>query len=214
MMRYILVFVCALPLLACASAAIAAQPAASGNQVTPSWTEEFSATSGGVDIGGGVGTGVYLDPDAGPWQKIIFGIFVSPLPIRENLVILPDPSTVPPPPGGPPWTDWDELILTPGWGWGGNPTATITEPDQTVKNVAGIIKTIVNPNDFVEFDFNPAENPGARLTIIKSLVWLGPGPMPQPGTVVINEYPTPEPGTIVLLISGLLALGFGYIRRR
>ena len=213
-MRYFVIFTGTFLVLACASVAMAVAPAASGEQVTPSWTEEFSATSGHVDIGGGTGVGVYLDPNAGPWQKIIFGIFVSPLPINETINIMADPRTIPPLPGGPAWTDWDELILTPGWGWA-NASLVITEPDQTQKTIAGTVKTILNPSDFVEFDFNPAENPGASLFITKSLVWNGPpGQMPLPSTVIINEYPTPEPATIVLLISGLLALGLGYIRQR
>jgi hypothetical protein len=194
-------------MLACASAAMAAAPAASGDQVTPSWIEDVSATSGSVDIGSPGGVGIYLDPTAGPWQKNIFGISVSPLPIHEIIAILPAPTGL----NGPSWTDWDEQILTPGWSWAAQPTVTLSDDGI----VFGTVSTKVNQNDFVVFNFNPAENPGATLTISKALVWNnGVGLPPQNSMVTIIEYPTPEPGTIVLLISGLLALGLGYIRRR
>jgi hypothetical protein len=214
-MRYFVIFAGMFLVLACTSVVMAAPVSGDFTKPTdPTLPDWFSATSGGVDIGGGTGIGIYIDPKAGPWLKQIVGISVSPLPITETVNIVADPATIPPLPGGPPWTDWDELIMTQGWQWAPNASLTITESDGiTVKNVAGILKTVNFLNDLVEFDFNPAENPGASLFITKQLRYNGPG-LPQNATVWIAEYPTPEPATIVLLISGLLALGLGYIRRR
>jgi hypothetical protein len=118
-------------------------------------------------------------------------------------------------PGLPPWTDWEELIdplKNPvGWQWVTNDLqkSTVTFSDDGTVN--GAVSQKVNPNDFVKFDFNP-EFPGVTVTVVKWLTWTGA--IQNPGMVWIDEYPTPEPSTIILLISGLLALGLGYIRRR
>ena len=212
MMRYFVILTSAFLVLAWTSVAMAVPPpSASGNlSGTQSPVDEYSGTgTGPVDIGGGTGIGIYLDPNAGPWQKLIVGISVSPKTILEGINIMADPNYIPAP--GPAWTDWDEQIMTLGWHWA-NASLVITEPDLSTKNVIGVISTKVNPNDFVVFNFIPAENPGATLAITKNLVFNAGVPVNQ--NCLIIEYPTPEPATIVLLISGLLAFGLGYIRRR
>jgi hypothetical protein len=216
MARYSVILATVFLVLAFTSVASASMASGDFTKPTdPTLPDWFSATSGEVIIDLGGTGGIYLDPNAGPWKKQIVGIGVNPLLIHEFIPIAAAPGTIPPPPGGPPWTDWDELIdplLNPvGWQWAANPAPTVTLSDDGI--VVGIIKSINNPNDFVEFDFNPAEHPGATLTISKWIVWTGL-PAQNPGMVWIDEYPTPEPSTIVLLISGLLALGLGYIRRR
>lgn len=164
---------------------------------TQSPVVEYSGTSTGlVDIGGGTGIGIYFDPNAGPWQKQIAGISVSPKTIVEGINIMGDPNYNPPF-GSQPWTDWDEQIITPGWHWA-NASLVITEPDLSTKNVIGVISTKVNPNDFVELDFDPTENPGAKSAINKDLVFNVGIPVNQ--NFLIIEYPTvPELGTLILL---------------
>jgi hypothetical protein len=212
-MRYFVFFASMFLVLVCTSAAMAGLASGDFTKPTdPTLPDFFSATSGEAIIDLGGTGGIYLDPNAGPWKKQIVGIGVNPLLIHEFIPIGAAPGSNPP---GPSWTDWDELIdpiLNPvGWQWAANPAPTVTLSNDG--NVVGIIRTKNNPNDFVEFDFNPAEAPGNFLTINKWLVWTGL-PAQNPGMVWIDEYPTPEPSTIVLLISGLLALGVGYIRRR
>jgi hypothetical protein len=218
MMRYLIVFSSVFLLLACASAAMA-DPAHAGPNLTvspdPSLPDWASGSSGEVNIDdtSNGASGIYLDPNAGPWVKQFVGMLgVNSIKITEKVHIQGNPLT----PGQPPWTDWDELIdpiKNPvGWQWVTAPAAPTVTPSDDV-NVTGTIKTVYNTNDFVEFDFNHAENPGVVLTIVKYIKWTGaPGANPQ--QVWLDQYPTPEPGTIVLLTTGLLALGLGYIRRR
>jgi hypothetical protein len=167
-----------------------------------------------IDVGGGstvdIGSagnpvGIYLDPNAGPWQKTLAN-FVAPLTINEAIKIMADPKTIPPLPGGPPWSDWEEQILSDGWVWAGGGSLSILGDGTYNGTLSADQKTI-------EFDF-PAQVPGTTLVINKVLQWNGGVGSNPIMPVVVNEYPTPEPGTIVLLISGLLALGLGYIRRR
>jgi hypothetical protein len=224
MARYSVIFASVFLVLTCMSVATAQMPGASGDDTKitdPALINDYAVIGTTIEIGGpgqGGPVGMYLDPNAGPWQKTFFGVINGSLNIIEHIVIGANPTVNPP---GPPWTDWDELIKTPGWHWQINPVPTLTLSDHPIDPpIPGIVSTNGvpgNPNNFVVFNFAP-ENPGVVLTVTKTLVWNGPGPAPLPGTpasnVLIYEYPTPEPSTIVLLISGLLALGLGYIRRR
>ncbi len=218
-MKYFVCFASMFLVLACTSVVMAVDAGVSGDftKPSPSLPDWFSATQGSVTITtGSGGGGIYLDPNAGPWQKQIVGIMVSPLPVTEGPILIAGDPTYNPPPG-PPWTDWDEQVLTPNWKWGNGSQIVITESDGITQHTYnGILKTMQWANDFVEFDF-PAEFPGASITVTKTLVYTGPNPQPGPGNAMnvwIAEFPTPEPGTIALLTTGLLALGLGCIWRR
>ncbi len=90
-MRHLAIFVCAFLVLICASVAMAVPPPSAIVNLsgTQSPVVEYSGTSTGlVDIGGGTGIGIYLDPNAGPWQKQIAGISVSPMTIIEGINIM------------------------------------------------------------------------------------------------------------------------------
>jgi hypothetical protein len=211
-MRYFVIFASAFLVLACMSVATAQTPGTGLSEGTiPGLSTEYTVPGTTLEIGGGVAgpVGIYLDPGAGPWKKTLIDVINGSLNLIEHIQISLEPSGLP----GPSWTDWDEQIMTPNWGWAAVPVPTVGLSDDG--NVTGTISTknINIPNDFVEFDFNPENNP-AVLTVTKTLVYTGPGPVPGKATVVVEEYPTPEPGTIVLLTTGLLALGLGYIRRR
>jgi hypothetical protein len=196
MMRYLVIFSSVFLVLACASVATAQPPGISNAQTTPSWRETIDVGGGGtVDIGSvGNPIGIYLDPNAGPWQKT-FANFVAPLTINEAIKIAA---------GGPNWDDWEEQILSPGWVWAGGGSVSILG-DGTYNGTLSIDQKTL------EFDF-PSQGVGTTLVFNKVLQWNGGGNPIMP--VIVNEWPTPEPGTIVLLASGLLALGLGYIRRR
>ncbi|MGA2060118.1 MAG: PEP-CTERM sorting domain-containing protein [Thermoguttaceae bacterium] len=202
MMRYLVILSSVFLVLACTSVAMAQIPGIGDKQTTPSWQETINVGGGStVDVGSvGNPVGIYLDPNAGPWQKT-FANFVAPLTINEAILIGAAPGSNPP---GPPWSDWEEQILSAGWVWAGGASLSVLGDGVYNGNLSADQKT-------VEFDF-PAQAPGTTLVINKVLQWNGVGNPILP--VTVNEYPTPEPATIVLLISGLLALGLGYIRRR
>jgi hypothetical protein len=196
-MRYFVIFASVCLMLAWASVATAQVPGVGGNLGSPPSIDE-TYTSGIIGSEGNP-IGIILDPNAGPWKKTFLGVGGGQLIIDEWLGIA----------GPPAWTDWDELILTPNWIW---TAAQVVTPDQGILN--GTISTKFQPNDFVVFNFNPPEMPGTKLHVTKTLTWSGGLPVPQNATVIVEQWPTPEPGTIVLLTTGLLALGLGYIRRR
>jgi hypothetical protein len=195
-------------IMACASVATAAI-GLSGLGLTPSMTEYFTVTASGSVL---IGTPndpieIYLDPAAGPWKKILMNDNnLGTLTFDEWLMVAADPKVIPP---GPPWTDWDELILDPNWSWTGAPTVTL--PSGTI--LTGTISTHQNPDDFVVFNFDPAQNPGTLLHVVKTLEWKGVTSGP-PAIVNVLEWPTPEPGTIAMLISGAAALAIMFWRRR
>ena len=196
-MRYLVILSSVFLVLAWTSVATA-QHGISDVQPSPSWIDSIDVGGGStLDIGSGQGgqpIPIFYDPLAGPWQKVL-GNFVAPLTINEAITIAP---------GGPNWTDWEEQILTPGWVWAGGASLTILGD--------GTANVTLPNQQTVKFDF-PSQGVGTTLIINKVLQWNGGGNPTMP--VTINEWPTvPEPGTIVLLISGLLALGLGYIRRR
>jgi hypothetical protein len=200
MMRNFVTFASVFLVMAWVSVALAAvPPGISGEQQTPGWIESIDVGGGStVDIGSAAAgpIQIFYDPTKGPWQKTLTN-FVAPLTINEAIQIAP---------GGPNWTDWEEQILDPGWVWAGGASLSVLGGGTYNGTLTADQKT-------VEFDF-PAQGVGTTLVINKVLQWNGVvGQAPR--TVTINEWPTvPEPGTIVLLTTGLLTLGLGYIRRR
>jgi len=202
MIRNFVIFTSMCLMLAWASVASAVAMGVSGDHTTPAFIEYYSGGgTSSIDVGSsGSPIEIYYDPSAGPWQKIFQNYVAAPdkhLNVNEVVDINQGVS----------WTDWDEQIVSLGWVWGPNSTLTLSN-DPTVVNgqVSVDQKTVV-------FDLPAPEGPGTVLTITKTLWWVGGGG--APATVTINEWPTvPEPGTIVLLMTGLLALGMCYIRRR
>ena len=174
-MRYIVFFASIFLAMAWASVSVAQIPGIGGDLgITPGMQETIDMQGGSTaTIGSPTNpVGIYLDPNAGPWQKRLAAFQLGvPLTINEVIQIGAAPNSNPP---GPPWTDWDEQIMDAGWSWAAAPAPIAVLSDDG--NVAGVIKTKVNINDFVEFDFNPPENPGVNLNITKTLVWIGPGP--------------------------------------
>jgi len=214
-MRNFVFFASMFLVLACTSVSTAQFPGLSGNpNGTPGMEDYYTNGYIGSETNP---TGVYLDPNAGPWIKHCWvnnGVFN----FNEWVQIQNDP-TYPTQPG-PPWTDWDEVIKDPSGNWSWQATAPTKVDVYTYDSSNNPVykKTVLeaanSTNTYLEFDFNPPEFPVELLNIQKTLVWSGPGSAPVGTYVTVWEYPTPEPATIVLLISGLLALGLGYIRQR
>lgn len=152
------------------------------------------------------GVGVSLDPTAGPWIKTLLGINGGPVnaddtgytnpnsyQLVENLVIG----------GNLPWTDFHEIVLTPGWNIG----ALITANGAPVPGL-NVDLTYTNGSTTlgsVTMTFDPLL-PGTQLLLRKQLIWVGdPNVIGNlfSGIVKVAQYPTPEPATVVLLAAAL-----------
>ncbi len=146
---------------------------------------------------------VVLDPNGPVWGKnfggsnpdgsFTYAAGSQPLPVQELLQV--DPTS-------PPWTDWHEVALDPGWSWA-NPFVLVN-----FSVPAGLTITGVGTSS-LSFFFSSPVAPGSTIDIRKDLVWNGALGTSFTGVLPIHEYPTgvPEPTSIGLLcIGGLCAL--------
>ncbi len=119
---------------------------------------------------------VYFDPSVGPWQKMLgtpdggFGAgevytLTEVLRVFEGL----DPTNP-----APPWTDYHESILTPGWTWiedALNPNWTFVS-DQPGLAASHLIDAV---GTGVDWTFTPTANVGTTMTITKYVMYTGGG---------------------------------------
>ncbi len=162
---------------------------------------------------------IYLDPNAGPWRKTLGapnGGFVvnQSYKLSELLQVATDPS-VPPLPS-PPWTDYHESILTPGWMWiedQSDPSLTWTFGTNQPGLVASHLIDAVGIN--ADWTFAPAAAIDTTMMITKYVQYVGGAGADPFAPLVVAQYPTvPEPSTIVLLLVGAAAmLLYGWRRR-
>ena len=182
--------------------------AISGEQTTPGYEQNFYPTGSTVNIDNGTGGPIDInyDPSKGPWQK---NFWLQNNQQSLTIIEVMHVSQI------PAWTDWDEQIFgggPGGWQWVDNP-APLCQFSGNGLGQADLVGTIDALKETVVFNFTQPEVPSTILTITKTLHWSGQGAAPN--SVFVSQWPTvPEPSTIVLLISGLLTLGLGYIRRR
>ena len=127
---------------------------------------------------------LYYDPIAGPIYKII----EFPVGITMPIIELWETTTVA---CGTPWTDWHEVILTPGWEWAWDipPTAFPPSDPTGVFGMPGVLPDGVIDLSVVNFFFDQPVLPGDEIWILKSLIYTGVDFDPTI-PVVIAEYPT------------------------
>lgn len=142
---------------------------------------------------------ISYDPCAGPIYKLFTGAQGPSIHIVEDMEVGP----------GPVWTDWHEIILTPGWEWA---FASAPIPPTLDSPSIGPIPGVPGGGG-VEVNFYfPAIPCGEQIHIEKYLVWTGldvtGAPVVFTPDILVAEYPTtvPVPGAVWLLGSGLMGL--------
>jgi len=162
---------------------------------------------------------VYLDPSAGPWQKFLSapdsGFAVGQIyTLNEvGLRVFAGTGLITP---APPWTDYHESILTPGWKWYEADTAWTFTSNQPGLGATHLIDAAQLNTDWT---FTPIAAIDTSMTITKYVMYVGGSGANPNAALVVGEYPTsqssPEPSTIILLVVGAIsALGYGWCRRR
>ncbi len=211
---------CTLVLVAILMANVWAVPASSNFSEPSVQTSHDMQSLQGGGLGWEIGsannrTVVTLDPTAGPWIKNLFGpnggnvnaddtgfTASSSYQLNEHFVI-----------GGPlSWTDFHEVVLTPGWDIG----ALISANGAPVPGLQVDI-TYTNGSTrlgSMSMTFDPLA-PGTQIDLTKQLIWVG-DPNVQgnlfSGVVQVAEYPTPEPASAALF--GMGVIGLFLLRRR
>jgi len=194
-----------------ARAQIPSVPSSGGTGTSMSNDFSFGTSGWNIAQPGGGNLGIYLDPTAGPYLKILnapaLGFTTGSYMLTEFLLVASNPLVIPP---GPAWTDYHEYIVnSPGWTW--IEDASNVWGFTSVPLVAGN-HTIDPTKSYVDWTFNPAAAVNTTMTLTKHLYYSGAFSL---APVTIGEYPTPEPSTIVLLVVGAItAFGYGWSRRR
>jgi hypothetical protein len=158
---------------------------------------------------------VYLDPNAGPWQKSLetpdSGFNVGGIYMLKEVLMVRDGGT-----GYTAWTDFHETILTPGWEWYEDPFGAMWPftSDQGGLTAAYVID---GKKLNVDWTFSPQANANTTMTLTKYLMYTGDGGDPT-APLVVAEYPTakpvPEPGTLALLAVALAGASAYVWRKR